>query len=54
MATPIIRAETLEAEGDFREEYSIWLADMEGVTILSNAEYIVEKGLDLEVEDLPF
>ena len=56
MATPIIHSETLETEGDAREVYAAWMSDMKGVTIKSNAEYIIEKGLDLEVEleDLPF
>ena len=54
MAAPILHFESLETEGDAREAYAAWMADMEGVTIESNTEYIVEKGLDLEVEDLPF
>ncbi len=54
MTAPIIHAETLETEGDAREAYVAWMKDMEGATIESNAEYIIEKGLDLEVDDLPF
>ena len=54
MAAPIIHVETLETEGDAREAYAAWMKDMEGVTIESNTEYIIEKGLDLEVEELPF
>jgi hypothetical protein len=54
MAAPILFIETLETEGDAREAYAAWMKDMEGATIESNTEYIIEKGLDLEVEDLPF
>ena len=47
--------DSLETEGDAREAYAAWMSDMKGVTIKSNAEYIIEKGLDLEVEELlPF
>ena len=54
MAAPILHFETLETEGDAREAYAAWMKDMEGVTIESSTEHIIEKGLDLEVEDLPF
>ena len=54
MTAPILHSETLETEGDAREAYAAWMADMEGVTIESSTEHIIEKGLDLEVEDLPF
>ena len=54
MATSTLYFETLETEGDAREAYAAWMKNMEGVTIASNTDYIVEKGLDLEVEDLPF
>ena len=54
MAAPILHSETLETEGDAREAYAAWMKDMEGVTIESSTEHIIEKGLDLEVEDLPF
>jgi len=54
MATSTLYFETLETEGDAREAYAAWMKDMKGVTIASNAEYIIEKGLDLEGEDLPF
>jgi len=47
--------DSLEIEGDAREAYAAWMSDMKGVTIKSNTEYIIEKGLDLEVEELlPF
>ena len=47
--------DSLETEGDAREAYATWMSDMKGVTIKSNTEYIIEKGLDLEVEELlPF
>ena len=51
MATPIIHAETLETEGDAREAYAAWMADMEGATIVGSAEPLV---IAEEVEDLPF
>ena len=54
MSDPILHAETLEIERAARDDYHEWLIEMEGVTIESNTEYIFEKGLDLEVEDLPF
>ena len=54
MAASILHFETLETEGDAREAYAAWMKDMEGVTIESSTEHIIEKGLDLEVEDLPF
>ena len=54
MAAPILHFETLETEGDDREAYAAWMKDMEGVTIESSTEHIIEKGLDLEGEDLPF
>ncbi len=54
MVGSIIHKDSLEIEGDVREAYFAWLADMEGVTIESSTEHIIEKGLDLEVEDLPF
>jgi len=41
-----------ELEGDVREAYAVWMKDMKGVSIESNADYIVEKGLDLEVEEM--
>jgi len=47
--------DSMETEGDAREAYAAWMSDMKGVTIKSNTEYIIEKGLDLEVEELlPF
>ena len=41
-----------ELEGDVREAYAAWMNDMKGVSINSNTEYIFEKGLDLEVEEM--
>jgi|ETNvirnome_6_100_1030635.scaffolds.fasta_scaffold39126_2 hypothetical protein len=41
-----------ELEGDVREAYAAWMKDMKGVSIESNADYIVEKGLDLEIEEM--
>ena len=54
MNTLFRSVDNLETEGDAREAYAAWMKDMEGVTIESNTEYIIEKGLDLEGEDLPF
>ena len=54
MDTLFRSVDNLETEGDAREAYAAWMKDMEGATIESNTEYIIEKGLDLEVEDLPF
>ena len=41
-----------ELEGDVREAYAAWMKDMKGVSIESNTEYIIENGLDLEVEEM--
>ena len=49
-----VHKDSLEIEGDIREAYFAWLADMEDVSIKSNAEYIIEKSKDLDVEDIPF
>jgi hypothetical protein len=55
MAKSVFRSvDSLETEGDAREAYAAWMKDMKGVTIISNTEILIEKGLDLEVEDLPF
>ena len=54
MSDPILHAETLEIEGAARDDYHEWMAEMAGVAIESNAEYIYEKGLDFEMEDIPF
>ena len=48
--------DTLEVEGDMREAYFAWLADMEGVSIKEKVEKIdtnVAVNID-DVEDLPF
>ena len=51
MTAPILHSETLETEGDAREAYAAWMADMEGVTIVGSAEpFAIEE----VVEDLPF
>jgi|6_EtaG_2_1085325.scaffolds.fasta_scaffold73038_3 hypothetical protein len=54
MTAPFRSVDSLEIEGDAREAYAAWMKDMKGVTIISNTEILIEKGLDLEVEDLPF
>jgi len=41
-----------ELEGDVREAYAAWMNDMKGVSIESNTEYNIEKGLDLEVAEM--
>ena len=51
MAAPILHFETLETEGDAREAYAAWMADMEGATIFASAEPLT---IATEVEDLPF
>ena len=51
MAAPILHFETLETEGDAREAYAAWMADMEGATIVGSAESLA---IATEVEDLPF
>mgnify|MGYP001086250270 FL=1 len=43
--------DTLETEGDFREDYAVWMADMEGVEIVASGSVEIKY---LETEDLPF
>ena len=43
--------DSLETEGDAREAYAAWMADMEGVTIVGSSEALV---IEEVVEDLPF
>ena len=43
--------DSLETEGDAREAYAAWMADMEGATIVGSAEPLV---IEEVVEDLPF
>ena len=54
MNTLFRSADSLENEGDAREAYAAWLTDMKGVAIKSNTDYVVEKGLDFEVELIDF
>ena len=60
MATPIIHSETLEIEGDVREAYAAWMADMADTCIKSGVGRIgwivglVATGTEVELEDLPF
>ncbi len=52
MATLIfVHVDSLETEGDAREAYAAWMADMEGATIVASAEPLA---IATEVEDLPF
>ena len=51
MTAPILHSETLETEGDAREAYAAWMADMEGATIVGSAEPLA---IEEVVEDLPF
>ena len=51
MAAPILHFETLETEGDAREAYAAWMADMEDATIVGSAE---PHAIEEVVEDLPF
>ena len=51
MATPIRTIETLETEGDFREDYAVWMAKMEGVEIVASGSVEIKY---LETADLPF
>ena len=51
MTAPILHSETLETEGDAREAYAAWMADMEGVTIVGSAGPLA---IEEVVEDLPF
>ena len=43
--------DTLEIEGDAREDYAAWMADMEGVEIVASGSVEIKY---LETEDLPF
>ena len=43
--------DTLETEGDFREDYAVWMAEMEGVKIVASGSVEIKY---LETEDLPF
>ena len=48
--------DTLEVEGDMREAYFAWVADMEGVSIKKKLD-MVDTHLAInidEVEDIPF
>ena len=51
MNTLFRSVDNLETEGDAREAYAAWMADMEGATIVGSAEPLV---IAEEVEDLPF
>ena len=48
--------DTLEVEGDMREAYFAWLADMEGVSIKEKVEKIdIDVAVNIDdVKDLPF
>ena len=51
-----IHKDSLEIEGDVREAYFAWLADMEGVSIKEKLD-MVDTHLAInidEVEDIPF
>ena len=52
MTAPILHSETLETEGDAREAYAAWMADLADTTIVEDSGKVVV--IDLEVEDLPF
>ena len=51
MNTLFRSVDSLETEGDAREAYAAWMADMEGVTTAGSAEPLV---IEEVVEDLPF
>jgi len=51
MNTLFRSVDNLETEGDAREAYAAWMADMEGATIVASAEPLV---IEEVVEDLPF
>ena len=44
--------DSLETEGDAREAYAAWMADMADTTIVEDSDKVVV--VDLETEDLPF
>ena len=52
MAAPILHFESLETEGDAREAYAAWMADMADTAIVEDSGEAVV--VDLVVEDLPF
>ena len=52
MNTLFRSVDTLETEGDAREAYAAWMADMANTTIVEGSSKAVV--IDLEVEDLPF
>ena len=53
MAKSIFRSvDSLETEGDAREAYAAWMADMADTTIVEDSDKVVV--VDLETEDLPF
>ena len=52
MNTLFRSVDTLETEGDAREAYAAWMADMANTTIVEGSGKAVV--IDLEVEDLPF
>ena len=52
MATSTLYFETLETEGDAREAYAAWMADMADTTIVEDSGKAVVA--DLVVEDIPF
>ena len=60
MSTSIIHSETLETEGDVRDAYAAWMADMADAPIKSGRGPIgeivglVAPGTEVELEDLPF
>ena len=43
--------DTLEIEGDARDAYAAWMAEMEGVVIVASGSVEIKY---LETEDLPF
>ena len=56
MAGSIVHKDSLEIEGDAREAYFAWLADMEGVSIKEKAKKTdthLAINID-EVEEIPF
>ena len=52
MTAPILHSETLETEGDAREAYAAWMADIADTAIVEDSGDAVV--VDLVVEDLPF
>ena len=51
MTAPFRSVDSLEIEGDARDAYAAWIAEMEGVEIVASGSVEIKY---LETEDLPF